>query len=243
MVESHGLVGGIPAIFWGADRPKRLIAVHGFGGSKGDRTIRLLARRAVPLGWQVVSCDLPGHGSRDYPLCPYEPKRCVEDCGSSLPGSTGARPLSSPREPEPSGHCWPTRAALCPRPCCSPPPWGPGFPCRAGPPPPPFWPRRARAALPLAGRRILPRNITAPSPRPPGPTVWNPGWTGYWPNLRNRTVRRDNVCRGALVFSHCRLSRLKRAMASRCKLCYNIPSIFCAPGQALRPLEHNNRWR
>lgn len=79
MVESHGLIGGIPAIFWGSDRPRRLIAVHGFGGGKGDRAIRLLARRAVPLGWQVVSCDLPGHGGRDYPLCPYEPKRCVED--------------------------------------------------------------------------------------------------------------------------------------------------------------------
>lgn len=79
MVESHGLIGGIPAIFWGSDRSRRLIAVHGFGGSKEDQTIRLLARRAVPLGWQVISCDLPGHGNRDYPLCPYEPKRCVED--------------------------------------------------------------------------------------------------------------------------------------------------------------------
>ena len=46
MVESHVLVAGIPAIFWGTDRPRRLIAVHGFGGSKGDETIRLLARRA-----------------------------------------------------------------------------------------------------------------------------------------------------------------------------------------------------
>ena len=79
MVESHVLVAGIPAIFWGTDRPRRLIAVHGFGGSKGDETIRLLARRAVPLGWQVVSCDLPGHGNRRHPLCPFVPKRCVED--------------------------------------------------------------------------------------------------------------------------------------------------------------------
>ena len=79
MVEAHVLVGGIPAIFWGSPRPRRLLAVHGFGGSKGDRTIRLLARRASPLGWQVVSCDLPGHGSRSHALCPYEPKQCVED--------------------------------------------------------------------------------------------------------------------------------------------------------------------
>ena len=79
MVEAHVLVAGIPAIFWGTDRPRRLIAVHGFGGSKGDETIRLLARRAVPLGWQVVSCDLPGHGNRRHPLCPFVPKRCVEE--------------------------------------------------------------------------------------------------------------------------------------------------------------------
>ena len=82
MVESHVLVAGIPAIFWGTDRPRRLIAVHGFGGSKGDETIRLLARRAVPLGWQVVSCDLPGHGNRRHPLCPFVPKRCVEGAGA-----------------------------------------------------------------------------------------------------------------------------------------------------------------
>lgn len=79
MVEAHVLVGGIPAIFWGSPRPRRLLAVHGFGGSKGDKTIRLLTRRAVPLGWQVVSCDLPGHGSRNHALCAYEPKQCVED--------------------------------------------------------------------------------------------------------------------------------------------------------------------
>lgn len=85
LVESHGLVAGIPAIFWGPERPRRLIAVHGFGGSKGDGAIRLLARRAVPLGWQVVSCDLPGHGNRRHPLCPYTPKGCVEDLRRLLP--------------------------------------------------------------------------------------------------------------------------------------------------------------
>lgn len=79
MLENHVLVDGIPAIFWGPERPRRLIAVHGFGGSKEDRTIRLLARRALPLGWQVISCDLPGHGSRRHPLCPFAPKRCVEE--------------------------------------------------------------------------------------------------------------------------------------------------------------------
>jgi len=79
MLETHVLLDGIPAVFWGPDRPRRLIAVHGQGSHKEERTIRLLARRAVPLGWQVVSFDLPGHGGRPRLPSACSPQACVED--------------------------------------------------------------------------------------------------------------------------------------------------------------------
>lgn len=77
MLERHALVEGIPTVFWGADSPRRILAVHDTGGSKQCRSIRALAALAVPLGWQVVSFDLPGHGTRRREWNTCLPGRCA----------------------------------------------------------------------------------------------------------------------------------------------------------------------
>ncbi len=57
-------VAGVPAMAWGAPARSVLLAVHGLFGNKQDGAIRLAAAAAVPLGYQVVGVDLPGHGER-----------------------------------------------------------------------------------------------------------------------------------------------------------------------------------
>ena len=71
------LVAGIPAVFWGPDGGKRILAVHDAGGNKQCAAIRVLAELAVPLGWQVVSFDLPGHGTRRREWGGCLPRRCA----------------------------------------------------------------------------------------------------------------------------------------------------------------------
>lgn len=64
---------------WGEDSTKVVIAVHGNLSSKADIPIRILAEEAVPLGYQVLSFDLPEHGDRkdDPILC--KAQNCVLD--------------------------------------------------------------------------------------------------------------------------------------------------------------------
>jgi pimeloyl-ACP methyl ester carboxylesterase len=57
-------IAGMPARIWGPPTGSVLLAVHGAHGDKQDATIRRVAAAAVPLGYQVVSVDLPGHGDR-----------------------------------------------------------------------------------------------------------------------------------------------------------------------------------
>lgn len=77
MLERHALVEGIPTVFWGADSQRRILAVHNAGGNKQCASIRALAALAVPLGWQVVSFDLPGHGARRREWNACLPGRCA----------------------------------------------------------------------------------------------------------------------------------------------------------------------
>ena len=79
MVEKHITIDGIPALLWGGDSPKVIIAVHGNLSSKSDAPIRMLAEEAIPLGYQVLSFDLPEHGDRkdDPTLC--KPQHAVPD--------------------------------------------------------------------------------------------------------------------------------------------------------------------
>lgn len=57
-------VAGVPAMTWGPPSDSVLLAIHGAYGDKQDATIRRVAGVAVPLGYRVVSIDLPGHGAR-----------------------------------------------------------------------------------------------------------------------------------------------------------------------------------
>ncbi|WP_324824671.1 alpha/beta hydrolase [Sinanaerobacter sp. ZZT-01] len=80
MIKEQILINGIPAILWGNDSTKIIIAVHGNLSSKEDIPITLLAEHAVPLGYQVLSFDLPEHGDRKN-----SPTLCkVENCISDL---------------------------------------------------------------------------------------------------------------------------------------------------------------
>ncbi len=74
------LIGNIPAILWGDKSTKLVIAVHGNMSSKSDVPIAVLAEEAVPLGYQVLSFDLPEHGERKT-----EPTLCkVQTCVAEL---------------------------------------------------------------------------------------------------------------------------------------------------------------
>lgn len=71
MLTQKFSIGQIPALLWGAASKRVILAVHGSGSSKSDVPIALLAEAAVPLGYQVLSFDLPEHGDRkgDDTLC------------------------------------------------------------------------------------------------------------------------------------------------------------------------------
>ena len=62
-IEKHR-IDYIPAILWGENSGKVLIAVHGNMSHKEDEVIRILAEKMVPKGYQVLSFDLPEHGER-----------------------------------------------------------------------------------------------------------------------------------------------------------------------------------
>jgi uncharacterized protein len=79
MLKKNIAIEGIPALLWGEDSTKVLIAIHGNLSSKVDIPISILAEEAVPLGYQVLSFDLPEHGDRkdDPTLCKVQ--NCVPD--------------------------------------------------------------------------------------------------------------------------------------------------------------------
>ena len=72
-------IGNIPAILWGEASDKLFIAVHGNMSHKADDVIALLAEEAVPLGYQVLSFDLPEHGDRADEAYPCKVQNCIED--------------------------------------------------------------------------------------------------------------------------------------------------------------------
>lgn len=64
MVKQNLLIENIPAILWGEKSTKIMVAVHGNMSNKTDVPIAMLAEEAIPLGYQVLSFDLPQHGDR-----------------------------------------------------------------------------------------------------------------------------------------------------------------------------------
>lgn len=60
-------IAGRDATLWGAGADRVVLAVHGIAGHREDEIVGRAARAIVPLGWQVVSVDLAGHGEREDP--------------------------------------------------------------------------------------------------------------------------------------------------------------------------------
>jgi len=74
------MIDNIPAILWGKKSSKLFVAVHGNMSNKSDAPISILAEEVIPLGYQVLSFDLPQHGDRKE-----EPTLCkVQNCVSDL---------------------------------------------------------------------------------------------------------------------------------------------------------------
>ena len=64
MKKHEVLIDNIPAVLWGENNRKLFVAVHGNMSHKNDIPISILAEETVPLGYQVLSFDLPQHGDR-----------------------------------------------------------------------------------------------------------------------------------------------------------------------------------
>ncbi len=77
-------IDNIPAVLWGEKCTKLFIAVHGNLSSKSDVPIAILAEEAIPLGYQVLSFDLPEHGDRKVESTLCKAQNCVADLISVL---------------------------------------------------------------------------------------------------------------------------------------------------------------
>lgn len=89
LIRQDLLIENIPAVLWGEPSDKIMVAVHGNASSKTDAPITLLAGEAVPLGYQVLSFDLPQHGDRinEPTLCKVQ--NCVQDIRRIMDFATG----------------------------------------------------------------------------------------------------------------------------------------------------------
>ena len=71
------LLHDIPVILWGKSANKLYLYVHGQGGCKEEA--ELLANLICDSGWQVLSIDLPGHGSRKAEINSFDPWHVVPE--------------------------------------------------------------------------------------------------------------------------------------------------------------------
>ena len=77
---THLMINNIPSTIWGANSNKVFIAIHGNMSNKEDEVIKILSSKVIPLGYQVLSFDLPEHGDRKEDasyLCTVQ--NCVSD--------------------------------------------------------------------------------------------------------------------------------------------------------------------
>lgn len=79
MVKQNLLIENIPAILWGEENSKLMVAVHGNMSNKADVPIAILAEEAILLGYQVLSFDLPQHGDRKEEPTLCKVQNCVQD--------------------------------------------------------------------------------------------------------------------------------------------------------------------
>ena len=75
---------GVPALAWGKDSDRRILAVHGMMSHKADEPIRLLAEAAEKQSIQTVSIDLPGHGDRKGEMALCIAQHCVPELHAML---------------------------------------------------------------------------------------------------------------------------------------------------------------
>ena len=55
-------INSIPSMLWGEKSNKIFIAVHGNMSNKEDEVIKILAKKVISKGYQLLSFDLPEHG-------------------------------------------------------------------------------------------------------------------------------------------------------------------------------------
>lgn len=79
MIKHELLIENIPAVLWGDNSSKLFVAVHGNMSHKTDTPISILAEEVVPLGYQVLSFDLPQHGGRKNETEPCKVQNCIRD--------------------------------------------------------------------------------------------------------------------------------------------------------------------
>lgn len=72
-------INQIPAVLWGKQTEKLIIAVHGNHSNKTDLPIEYLAQAVTTKGYQILSFDLPQHGERKNKTPPCKVPFCVED--------------------------------------------------------------------------------------------------------------------------------------------------------------------
>jgi esterase/lipase len=84
MLKNRVKIEGIPAILWGEECQRVIIAVHGNMSNKEDIPIEMLARHAADNGYQVLSFDLPEHGERKSENTPCQVQYCVKDLATIM---------------------------------------------------------------------------------------------------------------------------------------------------------------
>ena len=72
-------INNIPAILWGNNTEKVIIAIHGNMSNKTDIPIDIVAKNALANNYQVLSFDLPEHGDRINEGTPCKVQYCIKD--------------------------------------------------------------------------------------------------------------------------------------------------------------------
>ena len=89
MCRQNLTIANIPAVLWGEPSDKIMVAVHGNASNKADEPIALLAGAAVPLGYQVLSFDLPQHGDRKNEPTLCKVQNCIQDISRIMDFAAG----------------------------------------------------------------------------------------------------------------------------------------------------------
>ena len=77
MKEERCIIQGMPAILYGDSSEKLFLYIHGKMGSKEEAAH--LAEIVYPMGYQVLSIDLPGHGERTGEMERFVPWEVVPE--------------------------------------------------------------------------------------------------------------------------------------------------------------------